>query len=106
LANHFLHSIPVRASIIACSQKKIGNLGVRPRAGDRRYACQITRVLLSTGCGCLAVVVLERLALLPGMGWGLPASPGHYLDLVSAVAGGARLLLAGVLWLVRRDGCS
>jgi hypothetical protein len=42
--------------------------------------------------------------LLPGMGWGLPASPGHYLDLVSAVAGGALLLLAGVLWLVRRDG--
>jgi hypothetical protein len=40
------------------SQKKIGNLGVRPRAGDRRYACQMTRVLLLIACGYLAVVVL------------------------------------------------
>ena len=68
------------------------------------------RVLLLTGCCCLIVVVLthvaERLQLLPSMGWGLPDSPGHYLDLVSAVAGVALLLLAGVLWLLRRAGHS
>ena len=66
------------------------------------------RVLLLTGCCCLIVVVLthvsERLQLLPSMGWGLPDSPGHYLDLVSAVAGVSLLLLAGVLWLLRRAG--
>jgi hypothetical protein len=29
--------------------------------------------------------VAERLRILPGMGWGLPDSPGHYLDLVCAI---------------------
>ena len=66
------------------------------------------RVLLLTGCCCLIIVVLthvaERLQLLPSMGWGLPDSPGHYLDLISAVAGVALLLVAGVLWLLRRAG--
>jgi hypothetical protein len=63
----------------------------------------IVRLLLLAGCGCLAAVVLthvaERLHWLPGMGWGLPNSPGHYLDLVSAIAGTALLLAAGVLRL-------
>jgi uncharacterized membrane protein len=43
------------------------------------------------GALCLVVVVLTHLAetfhLLPGMGWGLPNSAGHYLDLISAVLG-------------------
>ena len=40
--------------------------------------------------------VAERFRLFPGMGWGLPDSPGHYLDLVSALFGSV-LLIAGVL---------
>jgi uncharacterized membrane protein len=43
------------------------------------------------GAVFLAVVVLAHAAeafhLLPGMGWGLPNSAGHYLDLISAVLG-------------------
>ncbi|HEV2549590.1 MAG TPA: hypothetical protein VGU20_19900 [Stellaceae bacterium] len=65
----------------------------------------MTRLLLLAGGGCLVVVVLthvaERLQLLPGMGWGMPDSPGHYLDLFSAIAGVALLLAAGILWLRR-----
>jgi hypothetical protein len=48
-------------------------------------------LLLLTGTGLVAVVVLthvaEALHIFPWMGWGLPNSPGHYLDLVSAIAG-------------------
>jgi hypothetical protein len=58
------------------------------------------RWLLSLGFACLAVVVLshvaEKLHLFPGMGWGLPNSPGHYLDFASAVLGGT-LLVAGIM---------
>lgn len=43
------------------------------------------------GAAFLVVVVFSHVAeefrLFPAMGWGLPSSPGHYLDLVSAVAG-------------------
>ena len=63
------------------------------------------RRLLLAGCGCLLVVVLAHLAeamhWLPGMGWGLPSSPGHYIDLVSAIAGVALLLAAVVLRLLQ-----
>ena len=59
------------------------------------------RLLILAGCGCLLIVVLthiaERLHVLPSMGWGLPDSPGHYLDLFSAVAGVVLLLAAFVL---------
>jgi hypothetical protein len=58
------------------------------------------RCLLVFGFGCLAVVVLthiaEKLNLFPVMGWGLPHSPGHYLDLMSAVLGTV-LLVAGII---------
>ena len=51
----------------------------------------VTRRLLLSGFVCLVIVVLthiaEMLNVFPGMGWGLPDSPGHYLDLVSAVLG-------------------
>ncbi|HKD57328.1 MAG TPA: hypothetical protein VKD45_07445 [Hyphomicrobiaceae bacterium] len=40
--------------------------------------------------------VAERFAILPGMGWGLPGSPGHYLDLFSAASGVVLLLAAGI----------
>jgi hypothetical protein len=71
----------------------------------RLICCRILKgwqlALLSAGCGCLTVMVLthvaERLHILPGMGWGLPDSPGHYLDLVSAIAGIALLLTSYVL---------
>jgi hypothetical protein len=49
----------------------------------------VGRCLLSLGLAGLAMVVFthvaEKLRLFPGMGWGLPDSPGHYLDLVSAI---------------------
>ena len=44
-----------------------------------------------TGCAFLLIVVLAHVAeayhLFPRMGWGLPNSPGHYLDLFSAIFG-------------------
>ena len=53
------------------------------------------------GCGCLIIVVLthvaERFQFLPAMGWGLPNSPGHYLDLLSTIGGVMLLLAAFVL---------
>lgn len=52
------------------------------------------------GAGFLIVMVFthlfESLHLFPRMGWGLPKSPGHYVDLISAACG-ATLFLAGYL---------
>jgi len=42
----------------------------------------------------------ERARVLLGMGWGLPNSPGHYLDLFSAFSGAVLLLAAGVVRLL------
>jgi hypothetical protein len=57
-------------------------------------------LLLLGGFACLAIVVFthvaERLNVFPGMGWGLPDSPGHHLDFVSAVLG-SMLLIAGII---------
>jgi hypothetical protein len=67
----------------------------------------IWRLLQLIGAGGLVVVVLthvaETLELFPNMGWGLPTSPGHYLDLVSAILG-CTLLPLGFLGnaIVRR----
>ena len=59
------------------------------------------RLLLPVGCACLLVVVLthvaERLHVLAFKGWGLPDSPGHYLDLVSAIVGVVLLVAAFVM---------
>jgi len=70
----------------------------------------VGRWLLLLGFVCLAMVVLthvaEMLHTFPSMGWGLPDSPGHYLDFVSAVFGCA-LLIAGMMWIsfnARRSG--
>jgi hypothetical protein len=60
----------------------------------------IVRRLIRIGCVCLLVVVLthvaERWKILPVMGWGRPDSPGHYLNLFSAVAG-ITLLVAALI---------
>jgi hypothetical protein len=52
------------------------------------------------GAGALVVVVLTHIAeafdLFPWMGWGLPHSAGHYIDLISA-ASGITLYTAGCL---------
>ena len=65
----------------------------------------VGRWLLLPGFVCLLIVVLTRVAemlnVFPGMGWGLPDSPGHYLDLVSAVLG-TMLLIAGIVIIVNR----
>ena len=58
----------------------------------------MSRLLAILGIAFLVVVVLthvaERWHLFPEMGWGLPNSPGHYLDLASAILGVA--LFGGV----------
>jgi hypothetical protein len=65
------------------------------------------RFLLAAGSGCLAIVALthvaERFSILPAMGWGLPNSPGHYLDLSCAAAGIALLLAAGIVRLLHSN---
>ncbi len=69
----------------------------------------VSRLLQLFGLACLVMVVLthiaERLHVLPSMGWGLPDSPGHYLDLVSAILGCALLLISLALrvaaWKIR-----
>ena len=64
----------------------------------------VGRCLLLSGFVCLVIVVLthvaEMLNVFPGMGWGLPDSPGHYLDLVSAVLGCILLIVSIIV------GCS
>jgi len=58
----------------------------------------MARVLGMVGCVLLLLVVLthvaERWHIFPVMGWGEPASPGHYIDLLSAIGGIAFLLAA------------
>ena len=53
------------------------------------------------GSFCLVAVVLAHVAeafhLLPAMGWGLPNTAGHYLDLLSAIIGVILLPLGYVL---------
>jgi hypothetical protein len=60
--------------------------------------------LLTAAFSCLTVVALTHVAeqfhILPGMGWGLPDSPGHYLDLVSAISGAVLLLAAAAMRLL------
>jgi hypothetical protein len=62
----------------------------------------VGRSLLLSGFVFLTVMVFthvaEGLQLFSRMGWGLPDSPGHYLDFVSALLGCA-LLIAGMIWI-------
>jgi hypothetical protein len=65
-------------------------------------SCSLMRRWLAlTGVVCLIVVVLTHVAehwhIFPAMGWGQPNSPGHYLDLSSAILG-VTLILAALIW--------
>ena len=57
--------------------------------------------LLSAGCLVMVVLahVAERFDFFPSMGWGLPETIGHYVDLVSA---GAGLILLPAGYLLRK----
>ena len=72
----------------------------------RKKSMTVWRALQLVGLACLLIVVLthvaEALHLFPGMGWGLPNSAGHYLDLVSAILGLTLLLLVGLVGAVAR----
>ena len=61
----------------------------------------VASILQLLGAAFLGLVVLahvaEALNLAAPMGWGLPDSAGHYLDLASAVAG-LTLFPLGYLW--------
>jgi len=68
----------------------------------------IPRRLIEAGTACLVVVVLthvaERFHIYPAMGWGLPNSPGHYLDLASAILACILIPVGLVLGYMRREG--
>jgi hypothetical protein len=70
--------------------KAIGKL-LPPKGSVGANEAMAARLLVLVGCACLLVVMLthvaERYSIFPAMGWGLPDSPGHYLDLLSAIAG-------------------
>jgi hypothetical protein len=55
---------------------------------DERTAWCFVQLL---GAFCLMIVVFahvaEAFSLFPQIGWGLPNSPGHYVDFISAIAG-------------------
>jgi hypothetical protein len=62
-----------------------------------QFEVTIWRVLQIVGAIFVGLVVLthvaERFQIFPGMGWGLSNSPGHYLDLASAILGCSLLVL-------------
>ena len=66
---------------------------------------KLSSALQLVGASCLFVVVFthlcEALHLLSRMGWGNADSAGHYLDLVSAIAGLTLLPLGYLLRAVR-----
>jgi hypothetical protein len=71
------------------SQGGAGDLapgGIRPAYSAISFARRS-----GSGAFCLIIVVFthvaEAFSLFPRMGWGLPNSAGHYVDLVSAAAG-------------------
>jgi hypothetical protein len=62
-------------------------------ASARAFVRERTSIALVqlAGAVCLLIVmfahVSEAFSLLPSMGWGEPNTPGHYIDLASAIAG-------------------
>jgi hypothetical protein len=66
----------------------------------------IGRFLLLAGSTCLFIVVLTHVAetfhIFSAMGWGLPNSIGHYLDLGSAILGVTLLLLGFIAGALTR----
>ena len=66
----------------------------------------IASLLQLLGASCLMVVVAahvcEALRLFPSMRWGLEHSPGHYLDLVSAILGLTLFPIGLLIYVVQR----
>jgi hypothetical protein len=66
----------------------------------------IGRIFLLAGSACLFIVLLTHVAetfhIFPAMGWGLPNSNGHYLDLGSAILGVTLLLLGFIACALTR----
>jgi hypothetical protein len=89
--------------------QKSGNAGGAARGRGGLGALSVLALqscVLIFGVACLVIVLLthvaERLHLFPNMGWGLPNSPGHYLDLISAIVGCISLLAAFALRVAAR----
>jgi hypothetical protein len=84
-----------------------GLSGLR-RFGYRTRKGEVATCLLQLlGAVLLIAVVLvhvaEEFRLVPWMGWGLPDSAGHYVDLVCALSGSTLLPLGYLLrWRSRR----
>ena len=85
---------------VSPTQLKPRRPGLFFESNERPGVNVVWRFLQLFGAACLIIVVLthvaEALHPFPGMGWGQPDSPGHYLDLVSAILG-CTLLLIGLL---------
>lgn len=86
--------------MIDAAPAEAGTARAAPAAGG----VTMWRRLQALGLACLVVVVLthvaERWHILPGMGWGLPHSPGHYLDLASAILGCLSLTVGLAGWAI------
>lgn len=95
-----LWSVTDMAEMIDATLPKPGQRGPYKRPGG----VMMWRRLQALGLTCLAIVVLthvaERWHILSGMGWGLPHSPGHYLDLASAVLGCLSLTVGLAGWAI------
>lgn len=69
------------------------------------YAAEKTAMALTqlVGAAFLLVVIFahvcEGFGFIPSVGWGRPNTPGHYIDLVSAIAG---VILMSIGYLGRR----
>ena len=85
---------------VSPTQLKPRRPGLFFESNERPGVNVVWRFLQLFGATCLVIVVLTHVAetfrLFPGMGWGLPNSPGHYLDLASAILG-CTLLALGLL---------
>ena len=66
----------------------------------------MARRLFLAALACFAIVILthvaERFHMLPAMGWGRPGSPGHYLDLASAVLGIGLFVAGSIAYAIKR----
>jgi hypothetical protein len=66
----------------------------------------VGQIFLLVGSAFLLIIVLTHVAetfqIFPAMGWGLPNSAGHYLDLVSAILGITLLSLGFIADALRR----
>lgn len=70
----------------------------------RRQTLQRWLTFLGSVCSMIVVVthLCEGLQMFRDMRWGAPDSPGHYLDLSSALIGVACLVSAAALGITRR----